>query len=525
MATTTLSQGATAGTTGGDAAPEPPSTPTDDDILQSQQSQLEPPGDSIINTVVGVMGNVLEWYDFALFGFFSDIIAKVFLPPNDGDDNDHQNLINSFVIFGSAFLMRPIGGLLIGYVGDKYGRKQALTKSLMLMAIPTTLMGCLPTYEQVGILSTVLLCLCRLVQGISVGGQLPASLVYTVEKRPKSQWGYYGSLPMVAANIGTLLGNLCGAFMRQVLTDEQLLAWGWRIPFFSGIQIAFVAFYLQRHGEDGTYDAGAATSSSSSSSGHLVETAKRHPDPLPHNPIKAAFRRENRLALLATSIVPMLWAAGFYTSFVWMSIYMGELMDPPVPGAFWVNSLALLFGMTWVLPVAGAISDRVGRTTVMTISGLLLTGLGPVCLHLISRGSPVVAFFSQLTLGICLSFYGGPLCAWLVENFSPEVRMTSASIGYDVSHAIAGGFSPAIATYLYTNVGLNATGLVYVVFGLVSVAGIYIIHCFGGGDKESDTGGAINTSLSAAVEMQDTKTIDDAINDSSSPEENDNKIV
>ena len=167
---TSLSRSATAGTN------NPP-----------EQTEPEPVGDSVINTIVGVMGNVLEWYDFALFGFFSDIIALKFFPPSS---NDTDNLINSFVIFGSAFLMRPLGGILIGYVGDKHGRKEALTRSLFLMAIPTTLMGCLPTYDSVGAVSTVLLCLCRMTQGISVGGQLPASLVYTVEKRPKSQWGY-----------------------------------------------------------------------------------------------------------------------------------------------------------------------------------------------------------------------------------------------------------------------------------------------------------------------------------------------
>eukprot|EP00536_Pseudo-nitzschia_multiseries_P002380 jgi/Psemu1/235651/estExt_Genewise1.C_310103 len=436
------------------------------------------------------MGNVLEWYDFALFGFFSDVIAQVFFPPDENNPDGNGNLIKSFVIFGSAFLMRPIGGILIGYTGDKHGRKEALTKSLYLMAIPTTLMGFLPTYEQVGGFSTVLLCLCRLIQGISVGGQLPASLVYTVEKRPRSQWGYYGSLPMMASNVGTLLGNLGGALMRQLLTDEQLLSWGWRIPFFSGFWIAIVAWYLRKYGEDTAYD--AATHNNNSEDG------------VPHNPIKVAFRRENRLALLSTSIVPMLWASGFYVSFVWMSIFMGELMDPPLPGAFWVNSLGLLFGMTWIFPVAGAISDRVGRTPVMTISGLLLTVLGPVCLNLISRGNVPVAMASQLVLGVLLSFFGGPLCAWLVENYSPEVRMTSASIGYDMSHAIAGGFSPAIATTLYTKAGVNATGLIYVVFGSLSVAGLYFNYCCGGGDKEADSG--VGASNSSTVEMKGTAT-------------------
>ncbi len=396
--------------------------------------EITPKGDSLANTVIGVMGNVLEWYDFALFGFFSDVIADVFFPPAIVG-YEHDNLTKSLVIFGSAFLMRPIGGLIIGYVGDKHGRKEALTRSLLLMAIPTTLMGCLPTYNQVGVFSTILLCCCRLVQGVSVGGQLPASLVYTVEKRPKSQWGYYGSLPMVAANVGTLLGNLCGALMRQVLTDEQLRAWGWRLPFFSGILIAFVAFYLRKHGEDGAYHDETTGEVSEEAIATMSKAVK------PHNPIKTAFQRGNRLALLSTSIVPMLWGAGFYVSFVWIAIFMEELMDPPMPGAFWINSLGLLFGMTWILPIAGAISDRVGRTLMMTISGLLLTGLGPVFLILISRGNPISAFFSQLMLGLLLSFYGGPLCAWLVENFSPEVRMTSASIGYDMRyvHKIAFG--------------------------------------------------------------------------------------
>lgn len=127
----------------------------------------------------------MEWYDFALFGYFSDIIAQVFFPPSE---DENENLIKTFAIFGGAFIMRPIGGLVIGYIGDKHGRKTALTRSLFMMAIPTTLMGCLPSYASAGWLSPACLCICRLIQGVSVGGQLPASLVYTVEKRDPSTW-------------------------------------------------------------------------------------------------------------------------------------------------------------------------------------------------------------------------------------------------------------------------------------------------------------------------------------------------
>lgn len=435
--------------------------------LQNGSEQSVAFVESWYDTVAGVMGNVLEWYDFALFGYFSDIIAEVFFPPAPESGDDNSNLIKTFAIFGSAFLMRPVGGLLIGYVGDKHGRKTALTMSLFLMAIPTTLLGCLPTYKSVGSLATILLVLCRLMQGVSVGGQLPASLVYTVEKRDKSQWGYYGALPMAAANVGTLLGNLCAAFLRQILSEEQLLAWGWRLPFFSGILVAFLAYYLKIyvadvHTTEGLHD--------SSTSEHA-------------NPIKMAFRRGNRLALLETALTPMLWAAGFYVSFVWMAIYMNELLDPPIANAFWITTFGLSANAIG-LPIAGHISDKIGgRVRMMTVSAILLTTLAPFLVVVISKGNAFLALLSQLAMAAMLSFFAGPLCAWLVESFSADVRLTSVSIGYDLSHAVVGGFSPLIATALF-NYGKAAPGLIYVVFGIISIIGIYITHFFGGNQKE-----------------------------------------
>ena len=360
-----------------------------------------------------------------------------------------------------------------GYVGDKHGRKIALTRSLFLMAIPTTLMGCLPTYEMVGILSPILLALCRLIQGVSVGGQLPASLVYTVEKREKSQWGYYGSLPMMASHIGTLLGNLCAALLRQILTDDQLIAWGWRLPFFSGILIAFVAYYLERYAADvhttrGVYDS---------------ETSEQT------NPIRAAFRKGNRLAILQTMLTVMLWASGFYVSFIWMAIFMKELLNPPIEQAFWISTLAMLFGMTFLFPIAGHLSDRVGRVKLMLASAIALTAGGPFLFALIGKGNAFVAFVCQLCLGVFLTFFGGPLCAWLVENFSAEVRLTSASLGYDLAHALVGGFSPLFATYLFDEFGKVAPGLIYIVFGTASIIGISITHFCGVDQREEPSAG------------------------------------
>eukprot|EP00579_Thalassiosira_antarctica_P008261 CAMPEP_0201880364 /NCGR_PEP_ID=MMETSP0902-20130614/10966_1 /ASSEMBLY_ACC=CAM_ASM_000551 /TAXON_ID=420261 /ORGANISM="Thalassiosira antarctica, Strain CCMP982" /LENGTH=492 /DNA_ID=CAMNT_0048408359 /DNA_START=106 /DNA_END=1584 /DNA_ORIENTATION=- len=458
------------------------------DSEESTDSQTPDTPDEAVNgtmqTIAGVMGNVLEWYDFALFGFFSDIIATVFFAPSEDSNNDDggadmggeidtSNLIRSFSVYGGAFLMRPVGGLLIGYIGDKYGRKKALVLSLFLMAIPTFLMGCLPTYEQVGSLSTILLIVCRLLQGMSVGGQLPASLIYTVEMRPKEHWGFYGALVMMAANTGTLLGNVVGAVMRTILTDEQLVAWGWRIPFLSGILIAFVAIYLRLHGKEHNPNAGEYDDNDDN------EEESKHP-------LKEVFKKENLPALLSATLTPMLWGAGFYTTFVWMAIFMEVLIDPPIEHGFWVNAMALLFGIILPLPLTGMLSDHWGRDKTMSVGAAGLAILGPIMINVISSGQAVHAFFAQWTLGVFLSLFGGPMNAWLVEKFPPKIRLTSAALGYDLAHCTASAFSPLVATLLVQNYGNSAPGLMFPFFAVLAVVGMFMstkIHRDGGIDE------------------------------------------
>ena len=372
--------------------------------------------------------------------------------------------------------MRPFGGMIIGYMGDKHGRKHALVLSLFLMAVPTFVMGCLPTYEQVGGLSTFLLVICRLLQGMSVGGQLPASLIYTVETRPKHRWGFYGSLVMMAANIGTLLGNFVGAVLRTALTEAQLVSWGWRIPFLSGILIAFVAIYLKVYGEEHHPNAGEYDDPPHDT-GDGILTSK--------HPLRESVRKENLPALVSATLVPMLWGGGFYLSFVWMAIFMTEIMEPPMQNGFWINFFALLFGMTIPLPLMGLLSDYIGRLKTMIVGCIGLGALGPILLMVISRGEQYPAFFSQWFIGILLCFYGGPIAAWLVEKFPPKVRLTSASLGYDLAHSTASAFTPLIATILAQNVSLTAAGVLYPCFAILGLFGMFIstkIHKSGGLD-------------------------------------------
>jgi MFS transporter, MHS family, proline/betaine transporter len=219
----------------------------------------------VLVELAGMAGNVLEWYDFAVFGYLSDVIGEVFFPSEEtssgismgtGEGFDphrslsayanatttaassasdptivsgHTNTLYAFAVFGGAFWMRPVGGLLLGYWGDTRGTKAALVASIFLMAFPTFALGCLPTYQQVGYVATLLLVLVRMVQGLSVGGQLVTSIVFTLEGHPRETWGYRGSCVMATANVGSLLGSLVGYGLRASLSHRQLVSWGWRV--------------------------------------------------------------------------------------------------------------------------------------------------------------------------------------------------------------------------------------------------------------------------------------------------------
>ena len=191
--------------------------------------------------LAGAIGNVLEWYDFALYGYFAPVFAALFFP----SDSASVSLISAFGVFAVGFLARPLGALLFGYWGDTVGRREALAWSILLMAIPTCLVGLLPTYETIGVVAPIALTLFRFLQGLSVGGEFTGSATFLVEHAAASQRGYIGSWAGFSAQIGALLGSGVGALIASSLTEEALHQWGWRIPFVMGSLIAVVGWYLR----------------------------------------------------------------------------------------------------------------------------------------------------------------------------------------------------------------------------------------------------------------------------------------
>lgn len=346
---------------------------------------------------------------------------------------------------------------MIGYIGDKFGSSIALQISIVLMAFPTFALGCLPSYEKVGYWSTALLILIRVLQGLSVGGQITSSLVFTVERHPKSEWGFYGSFVFMAAHVGGLLGSLTSYILRSTLSESQLKSWGWRIPFFFGLVVVIFAVYLRRHCSDEHNTAGSGGASE-------------------QNPICAAFAQGNRRSLLGATLVPMLSAISFYITFVWMPIFMTDIISPPVPQAFAVNSISLFLSVILCFPPGGLASDYFGRVLTMTFGCILLIISGPLLVRVIGQGNAVKALLSQTALGAMYAFWGGPMGAWLAESFPPEVRLTSISIGYNLGLSLCGGFSPALATVMVEKLGVNSPGYLYTIFGFLSLMGLCIVR-------------------------------------------------
>jgi MHS family proline/betaine transporter-like MFS transporter len=196
--------------------------------------------------VAGMVGNILEWYDFVVYGYLAGIIGKLFFPSNDPT----TELIKAFAVFAVGFIARPIGATFFGFLGDKIGRRKALMISIILMAVSTTAIGLLPTYYQIGILAPILLTLLKITQGLSVGGEYTTSVSFVVEHAPRNKRGLFGSIAILGAVFGILLGSASSAFITKILSEEAVYSYGWRILFMTGIILGFLGYYVRRNIEE-----------------------------------------------------------------------------------------------------------------------------------------------------------------------------------------------------------------------------------------------------------------------------------
>jgi MHS family proline/betaine transporter-like MFS transporter len=369
--------------------------------------------------IAGVVGNMLEWYDFALFGFFAQQIGVHFFPAHDPT----ASLLAAFGTFAAGFLMRPVGGALFGWIGDRYGRKQALIWSVLAMAFPSFFIGLLPTARQIGVLAPVLLVLFRMLQGVAVGGEYMASAVFLVEGSEPGRRGLMGSWGPIGAMAGILLGSAAGAIVNATMSPEAVSAYGWRIPFLIGLAVGLGGLAIRRH---------------------YVE---RVPHQAPaKSPLGEAFRVHWRTMLHLVGLVAGISVA-FYTVFIYATTWLGQTAGVPARTALAINTAAMALSIV-AIPAAGWASDRFGRRPVLALSAGALTLLAYPCMALMSRGEPWAILLGQGVLGLLISAILGVLPATMAELAPWRVRCSVLSIAYNLSLAVLGGTAPMVAAWL-----------------------------------------------------------------------------
>jgi MHS family proline/betaine transporter-like MFS transporter len=422
-------------------------------MAQSLAVSAEPRGSLARTVIAGAVGNVLEWYDFGLFGFFAPTIAHQFFPREDG----LAALMGTFGVFATGFLMRPLGGLVFGHIGDRVGRKRALELSVLLMAVSTTVLGLLPTYATIGVWAPLLLTVIRLFQGLSIGGEYVGSMSFLTEHAPPGRRGFIGSWSGTSVVLGSLLGSGTAALCTGLLSESQLASWGWRIPFLAGLLLGALGFWLR---------IGVAESP------HFLHAQRS--GGLAENPIAEALRRDGR-AILTTLGLTGLSSVGFYLPFVWMATWLSQINHPPLPeGQALTASTIALLALLLLTPLSALISDRVGRRPMFLASAIGFALFTDPIFRLLSAGTFPAAVLGGLAFAAINGLFAGSMAATMVELFPTRTRYTGIAIGYNVGQALLGGTAALVATALIQFTGNNLAPAWYltacaIVAGLASL--------------------------------------------------------
>lgn len=420
-------------------------------------------GEKVNRKVVisGMLGNGLEWYDYALYGHMAMTFSKLFFPTADAS----FSLILTFLTFAVGFVSRPLGAVLFGHIGDKYGRKKALVASMILMAIPTGCIGLLPTYAQIGVAAPIMLLIIRILQGLSLGGAFSGSMSYVVEHAPSNRRAAIGSVTMLSLVLGFLLGSLVSTLVASSMPAEDFQSWGWRLPFFVGVLIGFVGFYIRNHGEESP----------------VYETAKSA-GTLSNTPVRDAFTKHPG-KMIQGFVAYLFVTIPFYSIAIYMIAYSKSHLGLTEDLALKANSVAMVCMFLLVYPAA-RVADRIGRKKVLLGAILAMAVVAVPAFDLMQEGAALAeagnmdAAFNKIAMGqgllaLILGWYLGPIPALLVELFPTRIRYTGMSLSYNFC-AILGGFTPAFAEFLINRTG-DKTSILYMLLFAGAVSFVNLV--------------------------------------------------
>lgn len=390
-------------------------------------------------TTAAIAGTVIEWFDFAIYGFMAPIIAVTFFP----NDNPLAGLLQTFAIFAVAFALRPIGGAYFGLMGDRLGRKRVLALTVLLMSVATAAIGLLPSYHAIGIWAPILLTVARCVQGFSAGGEYAGAVTYVIEHAPDDQRSRYSSYMPAATFASFALAALCSYLLTVSLSPEQMNAWGWRIPFLIAAPLGLVALYIRHRLDESP----------------LFQEVLDAPT-AEHSPLRETLRNEWR-PMLRLGCYISLTALSFYIFSTYMTTFLRSVVGMEPRLVLLSNVLALIVA-TILAPFIGRICDRVGRRPIMAASALLLGGLSVPAYMLASEGTLVAAFSAQIMLALGAVAANVVTAVLLCEVFPTRVRYTASAVTYNIAYAVFGGTAPFVATWLISASGNRLAPAIYI---------------------------------------------------------------
>lgn len=377
--------------------------------------------------IAATIGNAFEWYDFIVFGFLSVVISEQFFPAADRT----LSLLLTTATFGSAFLVRPLGGILLGLYADRAGRKAALSLVILLMTISSATMALTPGYATIGIAAPIIVVLARLLQGLSAGGEFGSATAMLIEYAPPHRRGFYGSWQNFGQFLAAVVAAMMGALVTRGLSKSDLNEWGWRVPFLFGMLIGPVGFYIRTK-----LDEAPVYKNAMQAGQQKIKVTV------------GSIWRQHQSALWISFGLVVSSSVAQYVLNVYLPIYSVQQLKLPVSAPF----IVLIFTGTTrmvLIPLFGLLSDRIGRKPIMGAAmGLYVLTIYPLFVWLVAAPSLQRLLATELVFAVLMAAALGPASTALAELFPTSVRATGLSISYNVATTLFGGFSPFLVAWL-----------------------------------------------------------------------------
>lgn len=402
----------------------------------------------------GSVGVFVHWFDWAIYAYLASTLSAVFFP----DQDKTAALLAVFGVFAISFGVRPLGALLFGALGDRFGRKKTLTLVILAMAASTLLLGVLPSYASIGIWAPILLILARVIQGLAAGGEFGSAAAFLAEYSPTKRRGFGVSFLEVGSLLGFLGASLAVFVLNSVLSEADIDSWGWRIPFLLTAPLGLIGFYIRSKIED------------TPEFRELTEL-----DAVPQSPVKEAFTR-NWKQMLQMSGIEIMMNVTFYIVLVYLLTYQEIELGMTAQNAALFSTAASVAAL-FTVPMFGALSDRVGRKPPLIVASVLLIVLSYPLFAVMHSGATWAGLVSTVGLGLILAIILGVHAVTVAELFPTRTRQTSLSIVYAVTAAIFAGTVPYLLTWLIDKTGNQMMPAFYlIVMGVLGLGTMLTIR-------------------------------------------------